>query len=272
MRSIRKYLCHSILALLTSTGCVNGATTTYQGSSLGTAYVSLGGSLGSQDVNFSNVANPGILNTTLNTQTLQLTYNSVSIVTGVATGGLNAIVTTGFGQTSNIVATVNFNPFSYSLSNFGTVSLTPSTGGNFTLGSFTGIGTLNFSGSYSITDGVNAYNGNFSTPITASYQVNEYNSDILYADQYPASIRISGIGVSTFRFINYPSNAILFSQQFGSNNVKVTIETMVVQTGNSVTLSVPEPSTCGLIALGLSGLGLKRRRTRVRDEMIAGTN
>lgn len=261
--SLKKYLIFGFIAFLTFFSNSRAQIIQYQGSSLGNTFVSLGGSLGVDDINFSNIANPGTLNTTLNASALTLTYNSVSILTGGGSGSVSNSITTGFGQSSTITANVTFNPFSYSLNNIGTASLTPSTGGNYTLSSLSGTDTLTFSGNYSITDGTNTYNGTFSTPITTGYTLNYLNADTLYSAGYPNSIQIGASGVSTFRFFDFPSNAVLFSQQFGSSNVQVTIQTVVVQTGNMVTLSAaPEPSTWMLLWFGLCGLVLLQQLSR----------
>ena len=208
------------LLLLVSVLSLKAQIINYQGSSLGTAYVSaiLVNSSGSNEVDnigFNTVSNSGTLNTTLNASAFSLTYNSVSILTGGASGEVSGPITTGFGQSSTITANFTFNPFSFSLNNLGTVSLTPETGGNYGLTSESGTATLNFSGSYSISNGTNTYTGTFSTPITTQYVVNE--SDTLYGAGYPDSIQIGNTGVSTFRFYDFPSNAVLFSQEFWLN-------------------------------------------------------
>ena len=232
---------------------------------MGDTHLYLGGLLGSSSFQFSNLADSGTLTTTLDSSALTLRYDSVSILTGGASGIMSGTVTTGLGQTSLITANITFDPFSYSLANFGTSILSPWTGGNYKLSGFGGTSTLNFSGSYSITDGTNTYNGTFTKAISTPWRVNDAPDVILYTGNYPNSIQISRSGVSTFRFFDYPSNATLFSQQFGSTNVAVTVDIVAVQTGNTVTLSVPEPSSYGLFALGASALGLRRIRTTCRQ-------
>lgn len=197
-----------------------------------------------------------------------LTFDTIQIHVPAFSTSNTVTFTTGLGQTTDVTTVINYDPITITANGSQALSLTPTTGGNFTIATPTlaFFPTLALSGNYSVTGPTQSATGSFLTPTlnagfgVAGFRWNTYNST-----GYPNTGQLTGPQMGpTLQRTRWGSFGSILDETVDGAHVTASLGNLQLNAVNFGTInlaaSVPEPTSLALFGLGTLWLGARRRR------------